>query len=309
MNQDSSPFSTPKPTAMLVSEAQVWALVRGMRPTQWVKNGVVLAPLVFGGKLLDPRAVADAVMAAFLFCLLSAGTYLINDVRDADADRRHPQKRMRPVAAGDLSPRWALVVGGSLIVGALAGSAMLGLSFLFVAITYAALMSAYNFGLKHLVVLDVFAIATGFVLRAIAGAFAVDVSISPWLLVCTMLLALLIGFGKRRHELVSLPEARLHRRNLATYTREMLDQAVAVTAAGTLLAYVAYSFETNNVIHDWRFMATAPIVAYGVFRYLVVLYGLGEGGEPENLLVTDRGLLIAVVIWGALCMALLYVAT
>jgi 4-hydroxybenzoate polyprenyltransferase len=277
-----------------------------MRPAQWIKNGLVFAGLVYGGKLLDPPALASAATAAVLFCVVSSGFYVINDVRDADADRLHPGKRQRPVAAGELSAGTALATGIVMVLVAFIGSALLSVSFLVVVLTYAALMSAYNLGLKDAVILDVFAIAGGFVLRAIGGAVAVDVSISPWLLICTLLLALLIGFGKRRHELMSLADAGLHRRNLDVYSRSMLDQAVAITAAGTLIAYSIYSFDTNNVIHDRRFMVTVPIVAYGIFRYLHVLYRQGDGGEPESLLVTDRPMLIAVLLWGGASAVLLY---
>ncbi len=223
------------------------ALVRGLRPAQWIKNGLVFAGLVYGGKLLEPDAVASAVQAAIWFSLLSSGFYLINDIRDRHVDRLHPVKGLRPVAAGEVAPSTALAFGLLLVVGALAGAATLEPAFCVIALSYAALMTAYNLGLKQIVILDVFAIAVGFVLRAVGGAVAVDVSISPWLLVCTMLLALLLGFGKRRHELTSLDLARRHRSNLETYSERMLDQAVAVSATGTLLAYSVYTFDSESV--------------------------------------------------------------
>ena len=194
-------------------------VVRAMRPAQWLKNGIVFAGLVFGGKLLEPTAVASATLAALAFCLLSSGFYLINDVRDRDADRLHPVKRLRPVPAGELSPRTAAFVGAILLIVAIAGSALLSWDLFLVFLAYASLMAAYNLGLKEIVILDVFAIAAGFVLRAVGGAIAVNVSISPWLLMCTMLLALLIGFGKRRYELAALDNAAGHRRNLSLYNR------------------------------------------------------------------------------------------
>lgn len=284
------------------------ALLRALRPAQWLKNGLVFAGLVFGGKLFDPLAVATAAAAALIFCVVSSGFYLINDVRDMDADRGHPEKRFRPVASDELRPGTALAVGIVLIAAAIAGSALLSYPFLLVILAYAALMTAYNFGVKHVVILDVFAIAAGFVLRAAGGAIAVDVSISPWLLLCTMLLALLIAFGKRRYELTTLADAALHRRNLEVYSRTMLDQSVALSAAGTLIAYAIYTFDTNNVAHDPRFMLTVPIVAYGIFRYLHVLYHHGQGGAPESLLLTDRALLAAVLTWGLVSAGLLYLA-
>jgi 4-hydroxybenzoate polyprenyltransferase len=287
-----------------------WTAVvaRAMRPAQWLKNGVVFAGLIFGGKLLEPTAVASATLAALAFCLMSSGFYLINDVRDRDADRLHPVKRLRPVPAGELEPRSAATIGAILVMSAIASSALLGWSLLLVFLAYAGLMAAYNLGVKEIVILDVFAIATGFVLRAVAGAIAVDVSISPWLLVCTMLLALLIGFGKRRQELVALDNARDHRRNLNVYDRPMLDQFVAVTAAGTLIAYAVYTFDSESAQYHHRMMLTIPIVAYGIFRYLFLLYRGGQGGAPETMLLTDRPLLASVATWAVVSTFVFYVA-
>jgi len=279
-----------------------------MRPAQWLKNGVVFAGLVFGGKLLEPAAVASATLAALAFCLLSSGFYLVNDVRDRDADRLHPVKRLRPVPAGELAPRTAAVLGAVFVVVAISGSALLSWRLLLVFLAYAGLMAAYNLGLKEIVILDVFTIAAGFVLRAVGGAIAVDVSISPWLLVCTILLALLIGFGKRRHELVALDNAREHRRNLNIYGRLMLDQSVAVTAAGTLIAYAVYTFDSDSAQYHHRMMLTIPIVAYGIFRYLFLLYLGGQGGAPETMLLTDRPLLASVAAWAVASAILFYFA-
>jgi 4-hydroxybenzoate polyprenyltransferase len=279
-----------------------------MRPAQWLKNGVVFAGLVFGGKLLEPASVASATLAALAFCLLSSGFYLVNDVRDRDADRLHPVKRLRPIPAGELAPRTAGLVGVILVVAAMVASALLSWSLLLVFVAYAGLMTAYNLGVKEIAILDVFAIAAGFVLRAVAGAIAVEVSISPWLLVCTMLLALLIGFGKRRQELVDLENASEHRRNLSVYNQAMLDQSVAVTAAGTLIAYAVYTFDSESAQYHHRMMFTIPIVAYGVFRYLYLLYLGGKGGAPETMLLTDRPLLASVAAWAAVSAFLFYFA-
>src|SRR5215213_1132626 len=283
-------------------------VVRAMRPAQWLKNGVVFAGLVFGGKLLEPAAVASATMAALAFCLLSSGFYLVNDVRDREADRLHPVKRLRPVAAGELPPRTAAVAGAILIALAITGSALISGALLSVFLAYASLMAAYNLGLKEIVIVDVFAIAAGFILRAVGGAIAVNVSISPWLLMCTMLLALLIGFGKRRYELAALDNAPGHRRNLNLYNRPMLDQAVAVTAAGTIIAYAVYTFESESAQYHHRMMLTIPIVVYGVFRYLHLLYSGGQGGAPETMLLTDRPLLASAAAWAVASAFLFYVA-
>ncbi|MBA3450146.1 MAG: decaprenyl-phosphate phosphoribosyltransferase [Chloroflexia bacterium] len=280
-----------------------------MRPTQWLKNGLVFAGLVFGGKLFELQFVGVALLSAIVFCLLSSGFYLINDVLDMHADRLHPEKRLRPVASGALSARNAAFAGSALVLAALAGAAFASRGFLLAALAYAALMIAYNLRLKQIVILDVFAIAMGFVLRAVGGAVAVDVSISPWLLLCTMLLALLVGFGKRRHELMILDDAGRHRRNLNVYSQGMLDQSVAIAAAGTLIAYSVYTFESESAPFDHRMMLTVPIVAYGVFRYLYLLYQRGQGGAPETMLLSDRGLLLCVVAWGLASTVLFYFAT
>ncbi len=258
--------------------------------------------------MLQPAAVASATLAALAFCLLSGGFYLINDVRDRDADRLHPVKRLRPVAAGELNPRTAALVGAILVALSIGGSALLSWGLMLVFLAYGSLMAAYNLGLKEIVILDVFAIAAGFVLRAVGGAIVVDVSISPWLLVCTVLLALLIGFGKRRYELAALDDAAGHRRNLSLYNRPMLDQAVAVTAAGTLIAYAVYTFDSDSAQYHHRMMLTIPIVAYGVFRYLYLLYLGGQGGAPETMLLTDRPLLASVAAWGVASASLFYFA-
>ena len=309
----SSRWPEGAPAAATRTRTHEWSdavsvVLRGLRPAHWVKNGLVFAGLVFGGKLFALDALASAVLAAVWFCLLSSGFYLINDVRDRGADRLHPDKRLRPVAAGELAPMAAMVIGIMLVVVALTGSAFMGMAFFLVALSYAALMAAYNLGLKHIVILDVFSIAMGFVLRAVGGAVAVNVAISPWLLVCTMLLALLLGFGKRRHELLSLEFAERHRANLETYTEKMLDQAVAVSATGALVAYAVYSFDSESVALDHRMMVTVPIVAFGIFRYLFLVYGRGQGGAPETILLTDRSLLGTVLAWSVSSVVLFYFA-
>ena len=197
-------------------------------------------------------------------------------------------------------------VGIGLTGIALAASLLLGPAFLVATLAYAGLMAAYNVGLKEVVIVDVLAIALGFVIRAAAGAIAVNVSVSPWLLLCTLLLAMLIGFGKRRDELLILENASLHRRNLESYSWQMLDQAVAITAAATLIAYAVYTFEADTVPRDLRMMVTIPLVAFGVFRYLHILYRRGGGGAPETLLLTDKALLAVIALWGLACVGIAY---
>lgn len=298
---DIAPF-----TAAAGRQAGAW--LRALRPTQWIKNGVLFAGLVFGGKLLDPLALAQATLAFTVFCLVSSGFYLINDVVDRQADLRHPLKRLRPIAAGEIAPGRALGAGVFLVAAALVFSLALGPQFVLATLAYALLMAGYNLWFKRVVILDVLVIAAGFVIRAAAGALAVNVSISPWLLMCTMLLALLIAFGKRRHEFLSLPEARDHRRNLEHYTEALLDQCVAITAMGSLLVYGLYTFDAESVPRDHRLMLTIPLVAYGIFRYLYLLYRRGDGGAPEAMLVTDRPLLLTLGAW-ALTIGVLFYAS
>ncbi|HET7092369.1 MAG TPA: decaprenyl-phosphate phosphoribosyltransferase [Thermomicrobiales bacterium] len=282
------------------------ALARAMRPTQWVKNGVVFAALVFGHRLGDPIAIGRTVAAAAVFCLLSSAMYLVNDVGDAERDRLHPVKRRRPVASGALSPRTALTAATVVLAAAAAGAAALGAPFFAVGAAYVGLMIAYSWELKRVAIVDVLAIAIGFVLRAASGALALDVTISPWLLVCTMLLALLLGFGKRRHELATLGNAAAHRRNLDDYTLPMLDQFVAVVAAATVMAYAVYTFDAPNAPNDHRMVLTVPIVLYAIFRYLFLIHARNEGGSPEALLLRDRPLAAAIAVWAAVCVALFY---
>ncbi|MCA9877954.1 MAG: decaprenyl-phosphate phosphoribosyltransferase [Thermomicrobiales bacterium] len=291
-----------------VAGGHAGAWLRALRPAQWIKNGVLFAGVVFGGKLLDPPALAQASLAFVIFCLVSSGFYLINDVVDRQADLRHPIKRRRPVAAGEIPATRALAVGILLVAGGLVCSFSLGAPFLLAVLTYVLLMTAYNLWLKRLVIVDVFTIAAGFVVRAAAGAIAVGVVISPWLLICTMLLALLVAFGKRRHELLTLPSAQHHRRNLEHYTPALLDQCVAITATGTLLAYALYTFDAESAPQDHRLMITIPFVAYGIFRYLFLLYRRGDGGAPESMLVADRPLLLSLGAWAVVIGSLFYVS-
>lgn len=280
-----------------------FALIRALRPLQWTKNAVLLAALVFANRLFSPEDVATALMAVGVFCALSSGIYLLNDIRDVEQDRRHPVKRLRPIAAGELSPRAAGVAAAVLLTGGLSVAFWIRPEFAGVAIAYVGLMIAYSMGLKSLVLVDVIAIAVGFVLRAVAGAVAIDVTISSWLLACTLLLALFLAFGKRRHELESLPDAALHRRNLETYTIPLLDQLCWLTAAATIACYTLYVVEARA---GTAMILTVPVVAYAIFRYLFLMHRRGSGGRPEKALFEDLPLLAAVAAWGVLSIVALY---
>lgn len=285
------------------------ALVLSLRPWQWTKNLIVFAGVIFGPRLDDPSAVAASVAAFLVFCFLSGVVYLVNDVRDREADRLHPVKSRRPIAAGDLSPGTALVAAAIIATATLSGAFALSRPFGLVASIYLAVMVLYSTALKHLVILDVLTIAFGFVLRAWAGAEAVDVVFSHWLLLMALLLALFIGFSKRRAELVTLAGgASEHRRSLAEYSPLLLDQMIGIVAAITLLAYALYTIDPETVarFHTDRLLWTFPFPLYGMFRYLYLVHQRDGGGDPAEMLLTDRPLLICVVLCGAAVVAIIY---
>jgi 4-hydroxybenzoate polyprenyltransferase len=287
------------------------ALFVALRPRQWTKNLLVFAGLLFSGGLLDLAALGRATLAFLLFCLLSGGIYLINDVVDADRDRSHPQKRYRPVASGLLPWRVALATGVTLLIGASLAGFALSIPFGSVAAAYAALLTAYSAGLKHVVIVDTLVIAAGFVLRALAGVVVLGIPFSHWFLLCTSLLALFLTFGKRRHELIALEGgAADHRPILSEYSPQLLDQMIAVVTASTVMAYALYTVapETEARLGTTLLPVTIPFVLYGIFRYLYLLYRHDLGGNPSEHLLTDRALLVDVALWGATVVVILYVA-
>ncbi len=285
--------------------------VASLRPRQWTKNLLVFAGLIFSRGLHEPALVARSGLAFALFCLLSGGVYLINDVVDAARDRAHPQKRHRPVASGRLPAGIALVAGIGLLVGTTAAGFFLSVPFGMAAAAYAVLLTAYSVGLKHVVIVDTLIIAGGFVLRALAGVLVLGIEPSYWLLLCTILLALFLTFGKRRHELLALEAgATDHRPILSEYTPQLLDQMIAVVTASTLMAYALYTMapDTYARLGTARLPLTIPFVLYGIFRYLYLLYRHDLGGNPSEHFLTDRALLVDVALWGATVVVVLYVA-
>jgi 4-hydroxybenzoate polyprenyltransferase len=265
------------------------ALLAALRPAQWSKNLLVFAGLVFAAQLGDPRRWLWALTAFGAYCAASSAAYLVNDVRDADDDRRHASKRGRPVARGEVSARAALLSAAALAGAALLVVVPLGWATVGLLAGFLALQAAYTLSLKRLVLLDVFAIGALFVIRAAAGAEAVEVRISPWLLVCTALLALFLALAKRRGELaagVHVPEG---------YSLALVDQLVGVVAASTVIAYSLYTFTA----HSTAMMATIPFVLYGIFRYLLLVHRDDLGEEPEQVLLTDRPILVTVALWAA----------
>ena len=284
------------------------ALLASLRPRQWVKNLFVFAGVIFSQQLLTPR-VWPALAAFAIFCGLSGAIYLFNDVADADKDRLHESKRLRPVASGALPLGAAVGFGVLLLAGGLAAAFRLSPAFGLVALAYGALLTAYSVWLKHLVILDVLTVAAGFVLRAVAGAVAVDVEISGWLLICTILIALFLALGKRRHEYRSLTGGAVaHRPILAEYSEGFLDQMISVVTASTVTTYALYTMSPETVakFHTRLLPLTLPFVLYGIFRYLYLLYRRDLGGNPSDLLVTDRGLLLDALLWMLATLAIIY---
>jgi 4-hydroxybenzoate polyprenyltransferase len=296
---DVVPFEPPR--------AVLRAVAVSVRPHQWVKNLLVLAAIVFAAELGDPVRVAAALVAFVSYCAASSAAYLINDAADVDADRRHPVKRHRPLACGEIGVTLALVIASFLLGVAFALAAALGVASLVCLVAFVALQAAYTLRLKALVFADALAISALFVLRAVAGALAIDVSMSPWLLGCTGLLALLLILGKRRAELslVERTGTASGRAALARYTVAGVDRLLAIVAASTIAAYVVYTLVGKE---SHLLLATVPLVVYGVARYVALLRAGTVGEEPARLLVTDRPILGVVSCWAALCAVLLAVA-
>jgi 4-hydroxybenzoate polyprenyltransferase len=284
-----------------VTRATLGGLLRSLRPRQWTKNLLVFAGLIFSQNLGRPALVGRAVATFVLFCLLSGGIYLVNDALDVERDRAHPRKRHRPVASGQVSPGLALGVGLALLIGSCGAAFLLSRALGWVTLGYAGLLTAYSAGLKHVVIVDALMVATGFVLRALAGVVVLGAGFSHWLLLCTILLALFLTLGKRRHELLTLEVGGAgHRPILTEYSPQLLDQMIAVVTASTLMAYALYTVapETQANVGTWMPL-TIPFVLYGIFRYLYLLYRRDLGGDPSEHLVTDPALLADVALWAA----------
>lgn len=285
------------------------SLFVSLRPDQWTKNLIVFAALIFAVKLLDPAALANASAAFLIFCALSGAVYLINDVSDREQDRLHPLKRARPIASGELSPGTAMTAAVVLSAAALASAYSLRPAFAVAAAAYLSLFVVYTRSLKHVVVLDVMTIAIGFVLRAVAGGLVINVHISNWLLVCTMLGALFLGFAKRRHEITLLADgAKGHRRILEEYDPYLLDQMIGVVAAATMVAYIIYcaSPETHALFGTEWLVLTTPFPIYGLFRYLYLVHRKAGGGNPSDMLLQDRPLQACVLLWGITAIVIIY---
>jgi 4-hydroxybenzoate polyprenyltransferase len=283
------------------------AWLRALRPAQWLKNGVVPAALFFawrdpsqGIDIHNPGVFIAVGLAVACFCFISSAIYLINDIKDVEADRAHPVKALRPIASGELSSHTALLLAIALLITGGLLSLRLPALFTWIISGYALMQCVYTFGLKRIPYVDVFIIAIGFVFRAVAGAVAISVRISPWLLLCTFLLALFLALCKRRHEkgLFEEKDTR-HRQALTGYTRQLLDSQIAITAAATIVCYAIYTLapETVHRFGTSYLGMTIPFVVFGVFRYLALVYTHDEGGRPEKVMLTDKTLIITVLCY------------
>ena len=285
------------------------ALLRALRPRQWAKNVFVFAALVFAGRLSDHAAVLHVLGAFAVFCALSSAVYLVNDVRDVEADRAHPEKRLRAIAAGEVAPGVALALSVVLATAALAGAFALSFGLGLIAVAYLVLNFLYSMGLKRVVILDVMMVAAGFLLRAIAGATVLEVAISHWLILCTGLLALFLGFVKRRQELAARREGAPTRAILREYSLPFLDQMISVVTGATVVAYSLYAFspEVAQKLGTTHLGLTIPFVLFGIFRYLYLVHQRGEGENPTTLVLTDPPLILDVALWAVAVLVALYV--
>jgi len=284
-------------------------LFKAMRPRQWTKNAFIFAALVFDRKLLHLDAFLDTLAAFFLFCLLASSVYLINDVLDREADRNHPVKKNRPIASGKLPISAALTAAVVFLLVALLGSLLLSRGFFIISVIYFVLNMVYTKWLKHYPLIDVLVIAACFDLRVAAGVSVIEVQrFSPWLYVVMTLLALYLGFGKRRAELSVMvngnPES--HRRVLSGYSIAFIDQLITIVSSATIIAYSLYTFSAPNLPENHSMMLTIPFVLYAIFRYLYLINMENAGGEPEEILLKDRPFQVSILLWGVAVMVIFY---
>lgn len=311
-----------QPVAPVPVTTRALALLRLMRPQQWVKNLLVYLALIFARRVTDLPAVGRVTIAFCAFCLAASAIYILNDLMDRERDRSHPRKRLRPLASGVVTSGQAITLMVACLIGAGVLTALLasriplagdpfarwgGSAALFVlcVLGYIGVNVLYSLWLKHVVLLDIFLIAAGYVLRALAGAFVIPVPISPWFYLCITFGALFLALGKRRAELLLLnDDAYSHRRNLREYTLPLLDQLIMIVVTCTLISYSLYTFQGENASHD--LMLTIPLVVFGLFRYLYLLYVKAAGDRPDELLWRDRQIFVTIALWFGLALALLY---
>ena len=286
------------------------SLLKLMRLKQFNKNLFVFAPLVFSKRLFDWHSFFDVFVAFILFCLASSSVYIFNDIKDIESDRQHPQKRFRPLPSGEVSVTVARILSAALGIVCLIFSFLLSLQFGLTVLIYIIINLFYSIALKNIVILDVMVIAAGFVLRVLGGAVIVDIYPSSWLIICTILLSLFMGFSKRRHELALLSEdSALHRKVLEHYSPYFLDQMISVVTAATVMSYMLYTVSDQTVVFvgTRHLIWTVPFVFYGIFRYLYLVHQKEEGSDPAELMIKDRPLLIDILLWAISCILIIYV--
>ncbi len=278
------------------------AYIHLLRIPHWIKNVFLFAAILFAGKFMDIRRLQDVLTGFFLFCLASSSAYIFNDVMDRKSDKEHPDKSRRPIAMGLIPVSQAIAFSGILSIVAVTGAFFLSKGFTYTLVGYLALNLCYSLALKHVVIIDIFVIALGFVLRLIAGGYAADLPISAWAILCTIFLSLFLGFGKRRHEIIFLKKGPdTHRKVLAEYSVQFLDRMIGVVTACTVMSYTLYTVETAP-----HLIFTSIFVLYGIFRYLYLVYQKGEGGSPTNIVLTDLPLIIDVFFWALISGIIIY---
>jgi 4-hydroxybenzoate polyprenyltransferase len=284
-------------------------IVESLRPKQWIKNFLVFAGILFSKNLFNSPMLLDVISAFFIFCLSSGVIYIINDIADVEKDRLNPLKANRPIASGRLKVRDAKIVVAILLPICLVISYSMGLEFFLVVISYILLQILYSFYLKNIPILDIFSISLGSVLRVVGGVVVINVEISSWLFICTILLALFLAISKRRYELIALDqEAKNHRKVLAEYSPNLLDQMISVVTTSLLVTYTMYTISEETVTRfGTKYLVfTVPFVLYGIFRYLYLMYQKGFGGSPESAIISDRPLMINVILWIIIVLILIY---
>jgi 4-hydroxybenzoate polyprenyltransferase len=280
-----------------------------LRPQQWIKNLILFAPLIFSERLFDLKAFLVVTVGFVIFSLGASGIYAMNDLADAENDRQHPVKSKRPVASGAIPRGLAAAISVILILSSIVGGFLVEQNFGVFVLVYILLNIAYSYGLKKMVILDVMTVALGFVLRVLAGAVVVDVPASEWLIICTLLLSLFLGFSKRRHELGLLDvRASDHRNVLGQYSAGFLDQMIAIVTAATVMSYALYTIsnETVQKFGTNHLYYTIPFVLYGIFRYLYLVHKRDEGGNPTHTIITDVPLIVNVMLWIIVTILIIY---
>jgi len=284
-------------------------IVKSLRPAQWTKNIFIFAAFIFSRKFFEGTLLLKTLGAFVVFCVLSSSLYLLNDVMDLEEDKFHPKKSQRPIASGRVGKGEALGLCIVLSLLGLAAAYFLNVNFFIAGLVYVFLQLAYSLKLKHVVILDIFIIAAGFIIRVVAGGLVIEVPLSSWLLICTTLLALFLALSKRRHELVLLEdEASSHRPILKEYSAYLLDQMISVVTASTLMAYCLYTIseETVQKFGTKNLLYTTPFVLYGIFRYLYLVHQKRKGGSPEEIIIRDKPLMISIALWIGSVMVILY---